>query len=169
MAYGRAKEVSESYKGAEVTFDKTTPGAVSKQFTATDVQTAIVEAKAIDASPTVVGISRASTDPEAAAGSNVNAYVKPYQMLNKIVDYANTVIIPKIPAVPAVPSAVYGGYGTAEQMQATYAALPIGSLVVYEQSYSQAYGTGNGTAYRTAYVRRTLCRTSNSGWLQVIQ
>lgn len=169
MAYGRAKEVSESYKGSEITFDKTTAGAVSKQFTADDVQTAIVEAKAIEAGPATIGISRASTDPEAASGANVNAYVKPYQMLTKIVDYANTVIIPKIPTIPAVPTAVYGGSGSAAQMMATYAALPIGSLVVFEEAYSQAYGTGNGTAYRTAYVRRTLCRTSNSGWLQVIQ
>lgn len=169
MAYSRAKEVSESYKGTEITFDKTTAGAVAKGFTSTDVQGAIVEAKPVEATTGAAGIVRAATDPEAEAGADVNAYIQPDQLQRRITNYANEVIIPQIPVIPGVPTAVYGGSGSAATMQTTYDALPVGSSVVFEEAYSQAYGVGNGTAYRTAYRRRTLIRTSNSGWLQVIQ
>lgn len=172
MAYSRAKEVSESYKGSEITFDKTTAGAVSKGFTSTEVQSAIVEAKPVAATTAAAGIVRAATDAEAEAGSDINAYIQPDQLQRRVVNYANSVIIPQIPTIPpapAIPTAVYGGSGSSAAMQTTYAALPVGSSVVFEEAYTQAYGVGNGTAYRTAYRRRTLIRTSNSGWLMVIQ
>lgn len=164
MGKSRAKEVSESYKGSEVAFDKTTPGAMAKSFASTDVQGALEEAKPVSATTTTKGIVRTATDAEMAAGSNVDAYAKPKQVNDRIINYANTNIIPLIPDVPAVPSAVYGGSGSAASMQATYSYLPVGSLIVFEEAYTEAYGWGNGTAYRTAYRRRTLCRTSNSGW-----
>lgn len=164
MANSRAKEVSESYKGSEIAFDKTTSGATAKSYAATNVQAALEEAKPVPATPTAAGIVRTSTDAEVTNGSAVNAYVKPDQLAAKVKNYADTVIIPKIPAVPAVPNAYWGGAGSAAQMQATFANVPNGSIVVFDEGYTEAYGTGNGTAYRTVYRRRTLAKTNNAGW-----
>ena len=164
MANSRAKEVSESYKGSEIAFDKTTSGAVAKGYVATNVQAALEEAKPAAATTSTAGIARAATDTESANGANVNAYVQPDQMAAKIKDYSDTVIIPKIPTVPEVPTAYWGGSGSSAQMQTTYANAPVGTIVVFDEAYTESYGTGNGTGYRTAYRRRTLAKTVNGGW-----
>jgi hypothetical protein len=164
MANSRAKEVSESYKGSEIAFDKTTSGAVAKGYAATNVQAALEEAKPVAATTTAAGIVRAATDAESSTGANVNAYVQPDQLAAKVKDYADTVVIPKIPAVPPVPTAYWGGNGSSAQMQTTYANAPAGTIVVFNEAYTESYGTGNGTGYRTAYRRRTLAKTANAGW-----
>lgn len=170
MAQTRAKEVSESYKGSEVTFNKTTPGAVAKGFVSTDVQAAIEEAKYVApplpvASQTVAGIVRNATDAESLLPANVNAYLTPPQVAAKITSYWNTVIKPSI----IFPTVTYGGNGTFAGMQATYTALPVGSMVVFEEYYTYEVGWGNGSSWVGAYRRRTMVRTNNAGWLMVIQ
>ena len=170
MAQTRAKEVSESYKGSEVTFNKTTAGAVAKGFVSTDVQAAIEEAKYIApalpvASQTTLGIVRSSTDYEALWAVNVNAYITPPQLLAKLQNFWTTVIIPNIPT----PTITYGGNGSFAGMQTTYAGLPIGSMVVFEEYYTYEVGWGNGSSWVGAYRRRTMVRTNNAGWLMVIQ
>lgn len=170
MAQTRAKEVSESYKGSEVTFNNATPGAVAKGFTSTDVQSAIEEAKYIapplpQATQTTPGIVRGATDYEALWAVNVNAYITPPQLASKIQNFWQTVIIPNMPT----PMVTYGGQGSQAGMEATYASAPVGSMVVFEEYYTYLVGWGNGSGWVGAYRRRTLVRTNNAGWLQVIQ
>lgn len=163
MANTRAKEVSESYKGSEVTFDKTTAGAVAKGFVSTTVQAAIEEAKYVApalpiASQTVAGIVRGSTDAEALNGSAVNAYITPPQLAAKVANYyANTII-------PALPLVVYGGQGSLAQMTAVFGGYPVGSFVVFDEYYTYTVGWGNGSSVVGGYRRRTITKTSNSGW-----
>lgn len=165
----RAKEISESYKGSEITFDKTTPGAVAKGFTSTDVQGAIVEAKYVApalpvATQSVLGIVRSATDYESLWASPVNAYVTPPQMAAKINNFWTTVIQPAIPPRVTLPTVTYGGQGSYASMQATYASLPVGSTVVFEEYYTYEQGWGNGSSWVGAYRRRTMMRTNNAGW-----
>lgn len=170
MANTRAKEVSESYKGSEVTFDKTTAGAIAKGFTSTTVQAAIEEAKYIApalpiASQTTAGIVRAATDYESLWQVNVNAYITPPQLAAKINNFWTSVIQPSI----IFPTVTYGGQGSFEGMVATYSALPVGSMVVFEEYYTYEVGWGNGSSWVGGYRRRTMVRTNNAGWLMVIQ
>lgn len=170
MAQSRAKEVSESYKGSEITFNKSTPGAIAKGFVSTDVQAAIEEAKYIApalpvASQTTPGIVRSATDYEALWAVNVNAYVTPPQLAAKIQNFWTSVIQPAI----IFPTVTYGGNGSFAGMIATYTALPVGSTVVFEEYYTYEQGWGNGSSWVGAYRRRTMVRTNNAGWLMVIQ
>lgn len=169
MANTRAKEVSESYKGSEITFDKTTSGAVDKAFVATDVQTAIVEAKPKTANMTTVGIARQATDAESNNGTTVNAYVAPNQVAAKINTFWLNTIKPEIPAATELPTFTYGGKGKFVDMQATYSSLPIGSFVVFEEYYTYLKGWGNGSSWVSAYRRRTMVRTNNAGWMMVFK
>ncbi len=172
MANSRAKEVSESYKGTEITFDKNTAGAVAKGFTSTTVQDAIVESKYIAPPPTplpvatqtVYGIARSATDYETLWQVNVNAYVTPPQLAVKLNNFWQTVIQPAI----VFPTVTYGGSGSFEQMAATYNFLPIGSFVVFEEYYTFLQGWGNGSSWVGAYRRRTCCKTNNAGWTMLV-
>lgn len=168
MANSRAKEVSESYKGSEITFDKTTAGAVAKGYTATTIQGALEEAKPVVATTTTVGLVRGATDPEAAAGSAVFAYVRPDQVASKIsvwtIAYINANVIPLIPPRVVLPTITYGGQGTLAQMTAIYTALPVGSFVVFDEYYTYEVGWGNGSSTVGAYRRRTITKTNNAGW-----
>lgn len=168
MANSRAKEVSESYKGSEITFDKTTAGAVAKGYAATTVQGALEEAKPVASTQTVAGIARNATDVEAANGAGVLAYVRPDQVANKIavwtVAYINANVIPLIPPAVTLPTITYGGQGSADQMVAIYNGLPAGSFVVFDEYYTYVVGWGNGSSTVGAYRRRTITKTNNAGW-----
>lgn len=163
----RAKEVSESYESKEITFDPSTPGAAAKQFVSTNVQSAMEEAKAIKATLTTDGISRNATDAEVAAGSIVLGFARPDQiktsMANFVQNWTDTVIRPMIP-VSNQGVVTYGGSGSFAQMVATYAGLPNGSFVVFEEYYTYQSYWGNGTGTYGAYRRRTICKTDNAGW-----
>lgn len=171
MAYTFAKEVSESYKGSEITFDKTTAGAVAKGYVATTVQAALEEAKPVAASQTVAGVVRNATDAEVQAGSAVWAFPRPDQLASKIASYVTTYInsnvIPIIPPPTTLPTVTYGGQGSYASMQATYAGLPVGSVVCFDEYYTYEVGWGNGSSWVGAYRRRTMVRTNNAGWIPI--
>lgn len=167
MANTRAKEVSESYKGTEITFDKTTPAAIIKGFTADDLQSAVVEAKPLNASKTVVGIVRGATDPEVAAQTDVNAYVTPPQLYTRLNSFWLSVIKPAIPPAVVLPPVVYGGATSLSYILSVFGAYPVGTIVVFDEYYTYEVGWGNGSSTVGAYRRRTVTRTSNSGWLFV--
>lgn len=171
MTYTFAKEISESYKGSEISFNNTTGAAVAKGFASTTVQDAIVEAKYIPvyASTTVAGYVRKSTDTESLWEYAVNAYVTPDQMAAKIQNFWVSVIQPAIPPPVTLPTITYGGSGSLAGMISTYSALPVGSFVVFEEYYTYVVGWGNGSSTVGAYRRRTMVRTNNAGWLMVIQ
>lgn len=163
MAQTRAKEVSESYKGSEITFDRTTPGAAAKGFTSTTVQGAIEEAKYIApalpiATQSTLGIVRGATDYEALWQVAVNAYITPPQLATKIQNYYASIIQPALPLV------VYGGQGSVDQMISIFNGYPVGSFVVFDEYYTYVVGWGNGSSVVGAYRRRTITKTSNSGW-----
>ncbi|MNC06605.1 hypothetical protein D3C76_428520 [compost metagenome] len=164
MANTRAKEISESYKATEITFDKNVAGAVAKGFTATDVQSAIIESKPVAANNTTVGIVRAATDVEASLQASVNAYVNPAQVYARIYNFWTNVIAPAIPPPTTLPPVVYGGSGSVDQMVAIFAAYPNGSIVVFDEYYTYVVGWGNGSSVVGGYRRRTITRTSNAGW-----
>lgn len=168
MGYTLAKDISESYKGSEISFDKTTAAAIAKGFIAVNVQDALVEAKAVPATQVIAGIVRNATDAEVNNGTNVPAYARPDQIrvatAAYVVTYINTNVIPLIPPRVTLPTVTYGGLGSSDQMVATYASAPIGSIVVFDEYYTYVVGWGNGSSTVGAYRRRTLIRTNNSGW-----
>jgi hypothetical protein len=164
MANTRAKEVSESYKGIEITFDKTIAGAVAKGFVATDVQAAIIESKPVAANTVTVGIVRGATDAEAANQVAVNAYVNPAQVYARLYNFWVSTIYPAIPPPTTLPPVVYGGSGSVETMVAVFASYPNGSIVVFDEYYTYEVGWGNGSSWVGGYRRRTITRTSNAGW-----
>lgn len=168
MAYTFAKEVSESYKAVEIAFDKSTAGAVAKGYVSNSVQGALEEAKPVASTQAVAGIVRNATDVEVNNGVAVFAYVRPDQMVNKIaswvVNYVNSNVIPIIPPPTTLPTVTYGGQGSYASMQATYAGLPIGSVVLFDEYYTYEVGWGNGSSWVGAYRRRTMMRTNNAGW-----
>lgn len=168
MTYTFAKEVSESYKGSEISFDRTTAAAVAKGYLATTVQAALEEAKPVGATLTVAGLVRNATDAEVNNGNAVVAFARPDQIANKIAtwvtNYVNVNVIPRIPPPVVLPTVTYGGQGSFASMQATYAALPVGSTVVFEEYYTYEKGWGNGSSWVGAYRRRTMMRTNNAGW-----
>lgn len=166
MTYTFAKEISESYKGSELSFDKTTGAAVAKGFVSTNVQDAIVEAKYVPvyATTTVAGYVRKSTDTESLWAAAVNAYVTPDQMAAKISNFWTSVIQPAIPPAVTLPRWIYGGTGPLAQMVSTYTGVPVGSIIVFEDQYNYVHGWGNGSSTLTAWVRRTMILTENGGW-----
>lgn len=166
MAYTKAKEVSESYEALEISFDPTTAAAVAKSFVSTNVQDALIEAKTLLPAPTttVAGVVRNATDAEVNAGSNVTAFAKPSQIKTAMVSYINSNVIPLIPAAVVLPSVIYGGQGSVDQMIATWGSLKVGSIIVFDEYYTYVHGWGNGSSVVGAYRRRTITRTSNSGW-----
>lgn len=168
MAYTKAKEISESYEALEISFDKTTTAAVAKQFASTNVQDALVEAKAIPATQTIAGIVRNATDAEVNNGTNVPAYARPDQIRVATAAYVtlwvNANVIPLIPPAVTLPSVIYGGQGSVDQMIATWGSLKVGSIIVFDEYYTYTVGWGNGSSVVGAYRRRTITRTSNSGW-----
>lgn len=166
----RAKEVSESYKSDEVSFDPNTPNAIAVGYRPedTDVQKALEKAKYVPqpipiASMTVYGIIRNATDdevrnvPPPGGGLSVNAYVSPPQLQFKLDEYWRDTIKPQIP----LPVVTYGGYGSIAQMLATYGDLPYGSSIVFEEYYTYVVGWGNGSGVVGGYRRRTLIRSNN--------
>lgn len=168
MTYTFAKEISESYKGSELSFDKTTGAAVAKGFVSTNVQDAIVEARYIPvyATTAVAGYVRKSTDSESLLASAVNAYITPDQLLAKLNNFWVNTIQPAIPnpAPIILPRAIYGGTGTVGQMTSTFAGVPVGSVVVFEDQYNYVHGWGNGSSTLTAWIRRSIVLTENAGW-----
>lgn len=168
MTYTFAKELSESYKGSEISFDNTTGAAVAKGFVSTSVQDAIVEAKYIHvpvyASTTVAGLVRKSTDTESLVAAAVMAFITPDQLAAKINNFWTTVIQPAILPPTVLPRWIYGGYGTVASMTATFAAVPVGSIIVYEEYYTYVHGWGNGSSTLAAYIRRSIVKTENAGW-----
>ncbi|UOL48764.1 hypothetical protein [Pseudomonas phage Astolliot] len=166
----RAKEVSESYKSDEVSFDPNTPNAIAVGYRPedTDVQKALEKAKYVApplplATQTVYGITRNATDdevrnvPPPGSGVSVNAYVSPPQLQFKLDEYWRDTIKPQIP----LPVVTYGGYGSIAQMLATYGDLPYGSSIVFEEYYTYVVGWGNGSGVVGGYRRRTLIRSNN--------
>lgn len=168
MTYTFAKEVSESYKGTEISFDKNTGAAVAKGFVSTTVQDAIVEAKYIYvpvyATTAVAGLVRKSTDTESLVASAVMAFITPDQLSAKINNFWTTVIQPAILPPTVLPRWIYGGSGTVGQMTSTYAAVPTGSVIVFEDYYTYVHGWGNGSSTLAAYIRRSIVKTENAGW-----
>lgn len=171
MAYTFAKEISESYKGSEVTFDKTTAAAVAKGFVSVSVQDAIVEAKTIvnAANQTTAGIVRNATDSEVNNSANVMAFATPLQINNKLAAYlpiwTNANIIPLIPPRVTLPQWIYGGTAPVQAIINTYdASMPVGSIIVFEDQYTYVHGWGNGSSTLTAWVRKSIIKTQNAGW-----
>lgn len=171
MAYTFAKEISESYKGSEITFDKTTAAAVAKGFAAVNVQDAIVEAKTIvpAATQSVAGLVRNATDTEVSNSANVMAFVTPWQMQTHITAnlqiWLAVEVIPRIPPAVTLPQWIYGGTAPVQAIINTYdASMPIGSIIVFEDQYTYVHGWGNGSSTLTAWVRRSIIKTQNQGW-----